>query len=412
MRIAFLRSVDVRQAFPALPEALRELTQAGHEVALFVVDDQPELHLEHGTLITLEPDCPVPEIARQLAAWKPDRVVSISIPDDKALRDACIAVSLRATHDIDVVMHPLAVTHAFANKWATRQLVEDTGLAAAPGFLISGDLLCERGVRYGAYRDYVSLMLTYVSFPVVCKPIWDSMAQGIQKFATPAELEDWLDGARPEADLIIEEYLDGELFGIEVVGRDGTYVCQPLVRKCLGTGEDLVPFNHIRFGPVADDRYNLPILQHQLTRLAAQVELCGSAEFELMWFRGRFHVIEVNPRVSGMTNLSSAISGVNTYTALASTITPAKPAPQFIVEVPLDNMDENRRLALEAHDDVIWVQGVTYHDGSSQWKALIVAPDAPAAADRLHQLDLSYSILPDGALDELRYALETEDAYV
>jgi hypothetical protein len=166
-----------------------------------------------------------------------------------------------------------------------------------------------------------------------------------------------------------------------------------------------VPFNHIRFGPVTEDRYNLPILQHQLTRLAAQVELCGSAEFELMWFRGRFHVIEVNPRVSGMTNLSSAISGVNTYEALASSVTSTTSVPQFIVEVPLDDLDEDRRGALEANDDVIWVQGVTYHDGSSQWKALLTAPDATAAADRLHQLDLRFEMLPEGALDELRYAL-------
>jgi hypothetical protein len=255
-------------------------------------------------------------------------------------------------------------------------------------------------------------MLTYVNFPVVCKPIWDSMAQGILKFDAPAELEEWLNGARPEADLVIEEYLDGELFGIEVVGRDGFYVCQPLVRKCLGTGDDLVPFNHIRFGPVTDDLYNLPILQHQLTRLAAELGLCGSAEFELMWHRGRFHVIEVNPRVSGMTNLSSAISGVNTYTALASTLTSAKAEPQFIVEVPLDGMDESRRVALEANDDVIWVQGVTYHDGSSQWKALLTAAGADAAADRLHELDLTFRMLPDGALDELRHALATAEAYV
>lgn len=407
MRIAFLRSVDVRQAFPALPDALRELTEAGHDVALFVVDDQPEVHLEHGTLITLEASSSVSHIARQLADWNPDKVVSISIPDDKALRDACIAVALRATHDIDVVMHPIAVTHAFANKWATRQLVEDTGLAAAPGFLLSGDLLCERGVRYGAYRDYVSLMFDYLQFPVVCKPVWDSMAQGIQKFATPAALEDWLNETRPEEDLIIEEYLDGELFGIEVVGRDGDYICQPLVRKCLGTGEDLVPFNHIRFGPVTDAHYNVSILHHQLTRLATQLNLCGSAEFELMWFGNRFHVIEVNPRVSGMTNLSGAISGINTYTALASeaTAVTAAPTPRFVVEVPLANMDDTRRAALEALEDMIWLQGVTYHDGTSQWKALLSAPDATAAAERLHLLDRTYGVLPDGSLDELHYAL-------
>lgn len=410
MRIAFVRSVDLRQAFPALPEAVQSLRLAGHDVAIFVIDTGPIPDVAGAQIIQLDPETPLPEIANRLAAWQPDRIVSISVPDDKALRDACWAESLRASLDLDVVMHPLAATHAFANKWTTRSVVEEVGLPVAPGFLISGDLLSQRGVRYGAYRDYVSLMLNRLNFPVVCKPVWDSMAQGVTTFESQAALEHWLDIEKPGEDLLVEQYLPGELFGIEVVGRDGAYFCQPLVRKCLsrsaGTEPDLVPFNHIRFGPITDPAYSVSTLQARIKELARRLELCGSAEFELMWLHGQFYVIEVNPRVSGMTNLSSAISGINTYAALADSQTAAPVgASKTVVEVPLINMNEAQREALVEAPEVMFVHAVTYHDGSSQWKALVTGPDVRTAVEALAARSTPLPLVPAEALLELEAAL-------
>ncbi|MGW4637896.1 ATP-grasp domain-containing protein [Sphaerisporangium sp. NPDC004334] len=405
MRVAFLRSVDVRQAFPSLHEAVARLRAAGDEVAVFLVDDEPACDPGLGGVVRLPAASSAGDIAAALAAWRPDRVVSISVPDDKALRDSCVRALLHEGEGTDVVMHPLDATHALSNKWETRRVVRQLGLGVAPGFLISGDLLRRRGVTYDAYRDYLGLQLRSLSYPVVCKPVWDSMAQGIRKFERPADVERWLADDPPEVDTIVEEYLAGELFGIEVVGRDGVYWCQPLVRKCIGHGEDLVPFNHIRFGPVTDARYAPDLLRGRVQAAAAALELCGSAEFELMWWRGRFHVIEVNPRVSGMTNLSIAISGVNTYTALATGTRPRQRRPEFVAEVPLIAMDAARRDEIAAITGVRSVEGVTYHDGSTQWKMLLAADDAEAALKALTAIAHAHGVIAPRTLAEFAASL-------
>ena len=405
MRVAFLRSVDVRQAFPSLRDSIAQLSAAGDEVAVFLVGDEPTSSLDLDGVATLAGASSVDDIATALTKWRPDRVVSISIPDDKALRDSCVRSMLKDSDGPEFIMHPLDATYRLSNKWETRRVVQELGLDVAPGFLISGDLLRGRGVAYDAYRDYLGIQLRSMAYPVIVKPVWDSMAQGIRKFEHPEEVERWLGTDPPEMDMIVEEYLAGELFGIEVVGRNGVYWCQPLVRKCLGHSEDLVPFNHIRFGPVTDPRYAPDSPSSRLHAIALALDLCGSAEFELMWWRDRFHVIEVNPRVSGMTNLSIAISGVNTYTALATDTGPTATPARFVAEVPLIEMSAARRAEITLIDGVLSVEGVTYHDGSSQWKMLFTAQNEHSALNALTDIARVHGIISPGTLTEFAETL-------
>lgn len=409
MRIAFVRSVDVRQAYPGLRDSLAELAAGGHESALFVIDDERTGEQPVAGVTQLRASSSADSIAVALLAWEPDRVVSISVPDDKALRDSCIRDLLLQRGGPDMVMHPVASAHSLCSKWETRQVVQNHGLDVAPGFLISGDLLHQRGVAYESYWEYLGLRLRSLTFPVICKPVWDSMAQGIRKFQRPEDVEKWLKEQTPTADTVVEEYLDGELFGIEIVGSDGDYWCQPLVRKCMGHSEDLVPFNHIRFGPVTDSRYEPERLRIRMRAIASALDLRGSAEFEVMWWHGRFHVIEVNPRVSGMTNLSIAISGVNSYTALAlGTATAPSPAQLFVAEVPLIRMDETRRREIAEIDGVLSLEAVTYHVGSSQWKMLFTAADASSALAALAAVAHNHGVIAIASLDEFAYTLASD----
>lgn len=409
MRIAFVRSVDLRQAAPTFPAAVDALRRAGHRVRVFVADDIPAVEAEvPGAEVEILPGAATPvDLAARIKAWGADRVVSISVPDDKALRDSVLRELLEAETGIPVIIHPPATVATLCSKWDTRVALAGLGFAVPPGFLLSGDLLHGRGVAYGAYQDYVERRLAALAFPVMVKPVWDSMATGVLRFDSPDSLRSWLWRDAPPVDLVVEEFVDGELYGIEVIGADGEYVCQPLIRKCTGRSEDFVPFNHIRFGPVDEPAGVVAALRARVVTTARALDLRGSAEFELVRRDDEFYVIEVNPRVSGMTNLSSAISGRNAYERLALLGTPpvagAEQAPErFVVEVPLTGPGGPE---LRARPGVVDVATVVYHDGSTQSKALLTAAGPREAVTELILWHERFGVVAEEVLREFEETL-------
>lgn len=405
MRIAFVRSVDIRQAFPTYLSALTRLRDAGHEVTTIVVDDV-EPPQEIGDCVVLPGDAGPRVISEVLTDWKPDRVVSISVPDDKALRDSLAFAHLaESLPDVVAVHHPYEATYVLSDKWETRLVAQQVGISTARGILIRGDLIQHRGVNYQAYLDLIRRRLAALSFPVIAKPVWDSMAQGIVTYADADHLLAALTDQPPTNDLLVEEYLDGQLFGIEVLGSNGDYRFQPLIRKATGTVDDFVPFNHIRFGPVADPSGHPDELTEKLVKLARMLRLEGSFEAELIWADGRFHLIEINPRISGLANLSVAISGVNAYRALAVGSAEEEHPARFVAEVPLDgDLTPEAASALSAAADVLSVESVTYHDGTVQTKVLLTALSLTDALQRTEQLE-AQRLVDSRVVQEFRAAV-------
>ncbi|MGV9680664.1 ATP-grasp domain-containing protein [Nocardia sp. NPDC003482] len=405
MRIAFLRSVDIHQALPAFGHAITELRATGHTVATFLVDDRPP-PTAIGETHHLPALAEVDTIADTLLRWRPDRVISISVPDDKAVRDSLVFAALRRERPtVTTVLHPVELTYTFSNKWETRRLAEAAGIPTPRGIFVSGDLLHQRGVVYSAHTNLLARRLESLTYPVVAKPIWDSMATGIQRLDTPATALDWLTHEAPDIDFLVEEFLDGELFGIEILATEHDQHCQPLIRKCTDGSRDLVPFNHIRFGPVTDTHYESDRLRHRLLSLARELGLHGNAEFEFIYAHNRFHLIEVNPRVSGLTNLSTAISGVNTYTALATSDFAVTHPPRFVAEIPLTDLDPATATRLRTAPDILSLHNVVYHDGTTQAKLLLTAPDTDTALARAARLTHDHNVIAPHVLAEFAAAL-------
>ena len=71
------------------------------------------------------------------------------------------------------------------------------------------------------------------------------MSQGIKILKDMEETRSFL--STLTVDYIFQEYILGELLGIETITHNENVYFQPLVRKY--TGENLVPFDHLRYGP-------------------------------------------------------------------------------------------------------------------------------------------------------------------
>lgn len=408
MKIALIRSVDIKQASPTLNNIKKFILENNITVKVFFTDGECDKSLFPGEFEKVSSQITSYELAEKIAEWKADAVITISLPDDNSLRDACVSVILEKEFGIPMISHPLNSTATLCNKWETNLFLKKLGYPVPRAFLISGDLLNKRGIEYGSYRDYMLSILNNFNFPVIVKPLWDSMSTGIVIINSLEELNLWLSSNQPLYDLSVEEFIDGELFGIEVLGMDGNYICQPLIKKCTGNNESLIPFDHLRFGPILEKDYNIDSLKQMVVDISRSLDLKGSAEFELIYSNNQFYIIEINPRVSGMTNLSSAISGNNAYELLLRMAMESWNGAlletenlTFTVELPLINMTEEKKGELTKISDVFHVSDVVYHDGSTQYKMLLQGVNAEDCLIKLQEINKKLMVIPDYIIKEL-----------
>lgn len=411
MRIAFIRSVDVQQAFPALANFSNPMVSK-HELKLFYTDGNFKENWFPGDVEKLGNNLTVEEISNKLLKWNPDAVISISLPDNNCMRDSVIREAL-AKHDIPVIIHPLNTMIKLCNKWDTVRYLRESGFKVPNSFLISGDLYNKRGIEYSCYFDVIKQNINKLQFPVLIKPLWDSMSFGIKKFDSPDALLSWIHVEGISRDLLVEEFIQGELFGIEVVGSNDNYYCQPLVKKSMSSNNDnLTPFDHIRFGPINDKKYNVECLKEELIRISNALELFGSVEFELIFHKKNFYIIEVNPRVSGLTNLSSSISGENIYSQLLKLAEKKWVVPverneirSYKAEVPLNNLNEHKLNTLKLFENIECINEVLYHDGSKQAKMIIEGKNFIDLVQQLREINIKLSVIDEDTIVEFEESL-------
>lgn len=184
-------------------------------------------------------------MADKVLSWNPDVVISISIPDNNALRDAVLADYLKIK-GVNFIAHPIQSTLLLSNKWETTKYLKSMGVSVPKTVYASGDLISNRVDSYSSiYVDVLINELNNLEFPLIAKPLWDSMSQGIKILKDMEETRSFL--STLTVDYIFQEYILGELLGIETITHNENVYFQPLVRKY--TSENLVPFDHLRYGP-------------------------------------------------------------------------------------------------------------------------------------------------------------------
>lgn len=340
MKVAFLRSIEVQQTAPFLRAIGGELDRRGITARLFYTDGRCGPDDFPGSAEKLPSDISVEELFRAVLEWGADGVISLSIADDNALRDAFVCERLRAV-GVPAVMHSPHATSILANKWDTKLLARSFGIETPDGILVDGDLLNNRSVSVPAYQDLLFRKASEISYPILSKPIWDCLGNGIKYLSGGADLERYLKDPY-NGNTIFERCHEGELCSVEIVGARGYYEMQPLIWKGMTGKEPSFAFTAVRHSlpwPQAEEEFSS--VAPRLIRLCEELDICGSVEAEMIYADGRFLLIEMNPRVSGSTSLSIVSSGVNTYLALVLVLTGDWPSSQETAG------GEQRRVALQ-----------------------------------------------------------------
>ncbi|UZI28997.1 ATP-grasp domain-containing protein [Streptomyces sp. CA-278952] len=409
-RIAFLRSIEIQQADPYLNELRARLARDAIQVKIFYTDGHCGPGDFPGESEKVDPAISPGALVDALLEWRPDAVISLSIPDENALRDAVVKRQL-AQHGIPMVMHDLETVNLLSNKWETKQLLAAHGLTTPPAILADGDLLNDRNLVVPAYRDVVLLRARALGFPLITKPLWDCLGNGMQVLRDARDLRAYLD--RPyDGNLMLERFVAGELCSVEIVGAPGRYVVQPMLWMGPAGDGPTATFGRLRYvAPREEADQAFRPVAASLVRLCETLGITGAIDLDMIYVDGEYHVLEINPRVSGATTLSIAGSGLNTYDCLVSMAQGDWPA-----SLPEDP-GATRRMALqfpvrafteELHRDIAenlcLVRAISYHIGDAVLPNIVITSELGEAhrlPPILKALDAEHGFLEPAVLDQI-----------
>ncbi|MDR6903560.1 ATP-grasp domain-containing protein [Rhizobium miluonense] len=315
-KIALLRSVEVQQAHPYLASIAASFKSSNVSAKLYYTDGDCSEDDFPGAIEKLAPDVTPEAIVDRLLSWGAEGVISLSIPDENTMRDAVVKTKL-LKHGIPTITHPLPTAYLLSNKWETKQAIRRHGLATPDGVLLDGDLLNRRNLPVPAYQDFVRSKCDEIGFPLLTKPLWDCLGNGIRYLTDSTAVEAYLNSPY-NGNVVLEQCVIGQLCSVEIVGRDGNYIIQPLIWKGLTAPELSFPFTQVRHTariPAAEHDF-VPV-SDELRTFCIELNIEGVVEVEMIYANNLFYIIEINPRVSGSTTLSIAASHFNTFDALA-----------------------------------------------------------------------------------------------
>ncbi|MCR5176391.1 MAG: ATP-grasp domain-containing protein, partial [Anaerovibrio sp.] len=110
-------------------------------------------------------------------------------------------------------------------------------------------------------------------------------------------------------DVLIQEFLSGDEYGMEVHGSKGNYIISPPFRifnTAEGQLNDPLGATTLKYGPILDEKFKVEELRKELLRLAEVMEFSGIMEVDLVLADGLWYILEINNRWSGLTTLITA----------------------------------------------------------------------------------------------------------
>lgn len=156
-----------------------------------------------------------------------------------------------------------------------------------------------------------------MSFPVVIKSLTGFSSYGMDVAKTFPEALHFLNQKSGNEDKIIQEYKDGLHFGLEIYGDQENFEVLPPFLFTLNKYGITSPKQSIKIGPFNfdDEKYQeklqLSSLKNDMERLWKTFGFSGSIQVDLVFAENKWHIIEINPRLSGMTFTYSGLKNSN-----------------------------------------------------------------------------------------------------
>ncbi len=334
MRIVFYSSNSnkyesqsfINKTWPSFDKLWQDFSSSFKEHTFFAVSQMPAMFMPSTCLIVDTYD--TKEFAQKILELKPDLAIAASFwitPYDwLPLKDSFIADELRAA-GVRTICHSKETALICFDKYRTKSFFEANGFNHAPGLFVDHDLFFCAGnqveVCDNVYKESVYRQLKEMEYPLIIKNPVGLSSYGMTVVNSYSEAYGYLNSKKNNSNRLIEVFLQGEQFGCEIYGSNGNYTIMPPFSLSVNQYGITSPKLCKKTGPVTDSKYKLNELKAELLRLANALKLDGYAQVDLIFCNSKWYIIEINPRLSGMTTTYAAAAGMNFYEYIFNAVT-------------------------------------------------------------------------------------------
>lgn len=305
---------------------LPEKTDGSHD-AVFTLPNVNYLPLETDT----------DTFAGTVAALKPDMAIAMTFwiePYDwLPVSDALVGEKLKAA-GVRTICHSVQTALICFDKWRTHNELARLGFEVPAAVFCDHDLYFCAGsnkeVLRNVYKESVLAQIRGLRLPVIIKDTTGLSSYGMTVAHTYGEVAGYLNSKRNNSNRLIEEFINGRQFGLEIYGVPGAYTVLPPFEFSVNQYGITSPKQSVKYGPceLTDD------LREMMLKLADGLGLCGAAQVDLILDdKGDWHIIEINPRLSGMSYTYAAACGLSIFELLYTTV--LEPATKVIEPVEI-----------------------------------------------------------------------------
>ncbi len=309
------------KSLPSASTCLRALLEKNPDHSFFVVAEKPApflLDLDErgeieekargvGYVILDEAHSAAEDFANEIEKLGADIAISASPWADPfdwlCVKDGMIA-SILEQKGIRAFSAPaLSALNCF-DKSRTKEVLSFLGIKSARSIVIKHWLFwcahAKGGVKENVYRSFVLSEIEKFRYPLVIKDTVGLSSFGTVVVHTFLEAKDFLLSRRNSSDRIVEEYVEGRQFGLEIHGTPEKYEVLPPVEFSTTKHGITSPKQGVKFGP--DVSLKSEKLDSDMKKLATFLSIKGIAQVDLVFCENEWTVLEINPRLSGMTS--------------------------------------------------------------------------------------------------------------
>lgn len=210
-----------------------------------------------------------------------------------------VAESMRVLKDVDLVipalenMEALMVLSRCAKYLNVPMAFDPAAYAISSSKIKSNELFSRIGVPK-------PLSWPQCGFPMIVKPSGSSGSEGVVKINSQQELECLTQKPGHQNDWVMEEYLEGPSFSIEVIGFSGKYKVLQITELHM---DELYDCKRV-LAPVSLDQKLKEQFENVALAIAHSINLNGIMDVETVLHNGQLKVLEIDARLPSQTPIA------------------------------------------------------------------------------------------------------------